>query len=74
MTLAAVDETGGRSDLEPQRHTISVPESRFDEVGEREVPLEGLLRTRPGRHRVVATVRDLASGRAAVASAPLLDE
>jgi len=74
VTFAAVDEAGGRSDLAPQRHTISVPASRFGEIGAREVPIEGLLRTRSGRHRVVVTVRDVASGRTAVASAPLVDE
>lgn len=74
VTFAAVDEAGGRSDLAPQRHTISVPASRFGEIGAREVPIEGLLRTRSGRHRVVVTVRDVASGRTAVASAPLVDD
>jgi VWFA-related protein len=74
VTIAAVDEAGGRSELAPERQTVSVPVARLAEAAGREVPLSGLVRTRPGRHRIVATVRDVASGRTAVASAPLVDE
>jgi len=74
VTIAAVDQAGGRSELAPERHTISVPAARLAETAGREVPITGLVRTRPGSHRIVATVRDLASGRTAVVTESLVDE
>lgn len=74
VTLAAIDEAGGRSELAPERFDVSVPAARLAETAGRDLPLSGLLRTRTGRHRIVATVRDVASGRTAVATAPLVDD
>ncbi len=75
VTFAAIDEAGGRSEVAPERFDVSVPAARLAETAGREVPLSGLLRTRPGRHRVVVTVRDVASaGSTAVATDPLVDE
>lgn len=74
VAFAAVDESGGRSEVAPERFDVSVPAARLAETAGRDVPLSGLLRTRTGRHRIVATVRDVASGRTAVASSPLVDD
>lgn len=74
VAFAAIDESGGRSEVAPERFDVSVPAARLAETAGRDLPLSGLLRTRTGRHRVVATVRDVASGRTAVTSAPLIDD
>jgi len=74
VAFAAIDESGGRSEVAPERFDVSVPAARLAETAGRDLPLSGLLRTRTGRHRIVATVRDVASGRTAVATAPLVDD
>jgi VWFA-related protein len=74
VAFAAIDDSGGRSEVAPERFDISVPAARLAETAGRDLPLSGLLRTRTGRHRIVATVRDVASGRTAVATVPLVDD
>jgi hypothetical protein len=69
VTLAAVEDTGARSQIAPEKTTVSIPAADFEKALKEPFVYRGTLRTGKGNLRFVAGVRDVASGRMALASA-----
>ena len=69
VTLAAVEDTGARSTVKPERSTISIPAARWEQARSEPFVYRGQVKTGKGNLRFVAGVRDVASGRMALASA-----
>ena len=69
LTLAAVEDNGARSEIKPERVTVTVPAADWDQAKGRPFVYRGQLKTGKGNLRFVAGVRDVASGRMALASA-----
>ncbi len=71
VTLAAAEDTGARSRPEPFRKTISIPAADWEKARGESWAVTGEMKTRTGNLRFVAAVRDVASGRVGLASAPV---
>ena len=71
VTLAAVEDTGARSEITPERVTVSVPAAEWERARGEAFVHRGQLKTGKGNIRFVAGVRDVASGRMALASTDL---
>jgi VWFA-related protein len=69
VTLAAVEDTGARSKVAPEKTTVSIPAAEFEKALKEPFVYRGTLKTGKGNLRFVAGVRDVASGRMALASA-----
>jgi len=69
VTIAAVEDTGARSSIKPERTTVSVPAAGWEKAKSEAFVYRGQLKTGKGNLRFVAGVRDVASGRMALASA-----
>ncbi len=69
VTLAAIQDTGARSDVKPERKTISIPASEWERARSEPFVYRGQVRSGKGNIRFVAGVRDVATGRMALASA-----
>lgn len=69
VTLAAVEDTGARSGIAPEKTTVSIPAAEFEKASKEPFVHRGTLKTGKGNLRFVAGVRDVASGRMALASA-----
>ncbi len=68
FALAAVEDTGARSSIKPERRTISIPAAEWEKAKARAAVHRGQLKTGKGNIRFVAGVRDVTSGRMAIAS------
>lgn len=68
VTIAAVQDTGARSSIAPERTTVSIPAADFEKALKEPFVFRGTLKTGKGNLRFVAGVRDVASGRMALAS------
>jgi VWFA-related protein len=71
VTLAAAEDTGARSSIKPERTTVSIPVAEWEKARGQAFVHRGQLKTGKGNLRFVAAVRDVASGRTALASADL---
>ena len=71
VTLAAAEDTGARSRPAPIRKTISIPAADWEKARGESWAVTGEMKTRTGNLRFVAAVRDVASGRIGLASAPV---
>ena len=71
VTLAAVQDTGARSSIKPERRTVSIAAADWERAKAERFVHKGQLKTGKGNLRFVAGVRDVASGRMALASADL---
>lgn len=69
ITLAAIQDTGARSDVTPERKTISIPASEWERARSEPFVYRGQVKSGKGSIRFVAGVRDVATGRMALASA-----
>jgi VWFA-related protein len=69
VTLAAVEDSGARSDLVPDRQTILVDAATLAKAPGEPFVYTGEVKTRKGNMRFVATVRDVATNRIGVGSA-----
>lgn len=69
VTLAAIQDTGARSDVKPERKTISIPASEWERALSEPFVYRGQVKSGKGNIRFVAGVRDVATGRMALASA-----
>mgnify|MGYP001085365564 FL=1 len=69
VSLAAVEDTGARSTVKPERKTLSIPAASWEKARSEAFVYRGQLKTAKGNLRFVAGVRDVASGRMALASA-----
>jgi VWFA-related protein len=69
VTIAAVEDTGARSSIKPERTTFSIPVADWAKAKGQPFVYRGQLKTGKGNLRFVAGVRDVASGRMALASA-----
>jgi len=69
VTIAAVQDTGARSSIAPEKTTVSIPAADFEKARKEPFVYRGTLKTGKGNLRFVAGVRDVASGRMALASA-----
>ncbi|MGZ6988257.1 MAG: hypothetical protein ACXVH0_04785, partial [Thermoanaerobaculia bacterium] len=69
VTLAAVEDSGARSDLVPDRKTILVDAATLAKAPDEPFVYTGEVKTRKGNMRFVATVRDVATNRIGVGSA-----
>lgn len=68
VTVAAVEDTGAKSNPKPIRQTISVAAANWESAQKETFTYSGELKSGKGNLRFVATVRDVASDRVAVAS------
>ena len=68
VTLAAVEDTGARSDVLPDRKTILVDAAALAKAGREPFVYTGEVKSRKGNMRFVATVRDVATNRIGVGS------
>lgn len=68
VTLAAVEDTGARSDVVPDRKTILVDAAALAKAEREPFVYTGEVKSRKGNMRFVATVRDVATNRIGVAS------
>ena len=71
VAIAAVEDTGARSRIKPERTTVTVPAASWEKVKKEAFVYRGQLKTGKGNLRFVAGVRDVASGRMALASVDL---
>lgn len=71
VTLAAAEDTGARSTIKPEKITVSIPAGEWEEARGRTFVHRSQLKTGKGNIRFVAGVRDVASGRMALASVDL---
>ena len=69
VTLAAIQDTGARSDVKPERKSISIPASEWERARSEPFVYRGQVKSGKGNIRFVAGVRDVATGRMALASA-----
>jgi hypothetical protein len=68
VTLAASEDTGARSSPATERKTIVVEPEKLEQARKESFVYSGELKAGTGNMRFVATVRDVASDRVAVAS------
>ena len=68
VTLAAAEDTGARSSIKPEKLTLSIPVADWEKARGQAFVHRGQLKTGKGNIRFVAGVRDVASGRMALAS------
>lgn len=71
VTLSAVEDTGARSSIKPEKSTLSIPVAQWEKVRGQAYVHSGQVKTGKGNMRFVAAVRDVASGRMALASTDL---
>jgi hypothetical protein len=71
VAIGAVEDTGARSRIKPERTTVTIPAADWEKVKGEAFVYRGQLKTGKGNLRFVAGVRDLASGRMALASVDL---
>lgn len=71
VTLAAAEDTGARSSIKPYKLTLSFPAGDWEKARSRAFVHRDQLKTGKGNIRFVAGVRDVASGRMALASVDL---
>lgn len=71
VTLSAVEDTGARSSIKPEKSTLSIPVAEWEKVRGQAYVHSGQLKAGKGNMRFVAAVRDVASGRMALASTDL---
>jgi hypothetical protein len=71
VTLAAVEDTGARSSIKPERKTLSVPVADWEKAKGEPFVYRGQLKTGKGNLRFVAGVRDVATGRMGIGSADI---
>ncbi|HPA50089.1 MAG TPA: VWA domain-containing protein [Thermoanaerobaculia bacterium] len=69
ITLAAIQDTGARSDVTPEKKTLSIPVSEWERASSQPFVYRGQVKSGKGNIRFVAGVRDVATGRMALASA-----
>ncbi len=69
VALAAVEDSGARSNAVPDRQTILLDAADLAKAGQRPFVYTGEVKSRKGNMRFVATVRDLATNRIGVGSA-----
>lgn len=69
VTLAAVEDTGARSPVAPERKTVSVAAADWEKARTEPFVYRGQVKTGKGNLRFVAGVRDVVTGRMALASA-----
>ena len=69
VTLAAVEDTGARSTVKPERTKVSIPAASWEKAKSEPFVYRGQMKTGKGNLRFIAGVRDVASGRMALASA-----
>jgi VWFA-related protein len=69
VTIAAVEDTGARSTIKPEKTKVSIPAESWEKARSEPFVYRGQLKTAKGNLRFVAGVRDVASGRMALASA-----
>ncbi|MFN7989366.1 MAG: VWA domain-containing protein [Thermoanaerobaculia bacterium] len=69
VTLAAVEDTGARSTVKPERTKVSIPSASWEKAKSEPFVYRGQVKTGKGNLRFIAGVRDVASGRMALASA-----
>lgn len=68
VTIAAVEDTGARSAIKPERRRLTIPNAEWEKARVEAFVYRGELKTGKGNLRFVASVRDVASGRTALAS------
>lgn len=68
VTVAAVEDTGARSAIRPERREVTIPAAEWEKLRDEAFVYRGELKTGRGNLRFVAGVRDVASGRMALAS------
>lgn len=71
VTLSAVEDTGARSSIRPEKSTVSIPLAEWEKFRGQAYVHSGQLKAGKGNMRFVAAVRDVASGRMALASTDL---
>jgi hypothetical protein len=71
VTLAAAEDTGARSSIKPEKLSLSIPVAEWEKARGQAFVHRGQLKTGKGNIRFVAGVRDIASGRMALASSDL---
>ncbi len=71
VSLAAVDDAGAKSEVTTARVPVEVPLARWEEALKSEFTYRGEMKTRTGNLRFVAGVRDVASDRIGIGSAPV---
>ncbi|MBK8596837.1 MAG: VWA domain-containing protein [Holophagales bacterium] len=68
VTLSAAEDTGARSSIKPEKVSVSIPVADWEKAKGQAFVHRGQLTTGKGNIRFVAAVRDVASGRMALAS------
>jgi VWFA-related protein len=68
VTIAAAEDTGARSAIKPERRRLTIPAAEWEKARVEAFVYRGELKTGKGNLRFVASVRDVASGRMALAS------
>lgn len=68
VTVAAVEDTGARSAIRPERREVKIPAAEWEKLRGEPFVYRGELKTGKGNLRFVAGFRDVASGRMALAS------
>ena len=71
MTIASVEDTGARSGFVPDRKTLRIPLDKWEDARKETFVYTAELKTATGNFRFVATVRDVATDRVAIASLPI---
>jgi VWFA-related protein len=71
VTLAAAEDTGARSSIKPEKLTVSIPVADWEKARVQAFVHRSQLTTGKGNIRFVVGVRDVASGRMALASSDL---
>lgn len=71
VTLSAAEDTGARASIRPEKVNVSIPVAEWEKAKGRSFVHRSQLTTGKGNIRFVAAVRDVASGRMALASADL---
>ena len=71
VTLAAAEDTGARSSIKPEKLTLEIPAGDWAKARSQPFVHRGQVKTGKGNLRFVAGVRDVASGRMALASVDL---
>lgn len=69
IALAAVQDTGARSAIRPERTTVSIAAADWEDARRRPFVYRGQVKTGKGNLRFVVGVRDVVSGRMALSSA-----
>ncbi len=71
IALAAVQDTGARSTIRPERTTVAIAAADWEGARSRPFVYRGQVKTGKGNLRFVVGVRDVASGRMALSSADI---